>query len=277
MDQSDMQLLSQKSRDRGQSEVIGVIIIVAIVVVGIVALVGGLGASQFQQSGEISSEVAQNDLARISEKITAATSTPDSIGGEASVNLGIADLNRGSPRMQTLEDGGVVTVTLRNSTSSTTVLNESFGGIEYRNPDSSTRAAYQSGSLFVWNETLNEPPEIVRDDGLTVRRHRGVNTLTLRTIKFRQTNSLSQRVTVSPHNATAGPSPIVVDRNTTVEIEIKSDYATGWVRLFERQVPDSGRSVSYSRDHDRATLMYNPPGEQLLIHVPIYAVNIQGQ
>lgn len=214
--------------DRGQSTVIGFVLLLAITLAGVTMIVafGAQGLNDLQ--GQANTEYAEQAFTQLD----AAGATVALGQSEAqTVELGL----RGGP-LRTVQ-AGTMTLAYQNGS---TIHNETLGAVVYEG-DKST-VAYQGGG--VWRGTGNEsrmvsPPEIHYNDG----------TLTIPMIVVRSGGTgSSDQVTVRRLSQQVGLGPGNV-QDKVVTLSIQSEYYMGWAQYFETRVDE----VHVTVDHDTQT------------------------
>ncbi|MFC7080621.1 DUF7289 family protein [Halorussus caseinilyticus] len=232
----------ESKRTRGQSEVLGVVLLLAITITGtgLIVAFGSSALDDSKQSSEIDS--AEHAMTQLDSKasLVGIGSSPTQ-----SVSLGVDSA--------TVENRtGWMRVRVVNRTDGTTehvVMNQTLGAIAYRNGD--TRIAYQGGG--VWKRTDNgstmvSPPEF---------HYRGT-TLTLPLVAVNGSESLGGRVRVTGDGDTDAKFPKKGNpdfrnplTNGEVNVTVRSEYYEAWGRFFEQR---TGGSVTYHHPDDRVTI-----------------------
>ncbi|WP_455447882.1 DUF7289 family protein [Natrinema thermotolerans] len=209
-------------RDRGQTHLLGYVLLVGIVVVGsgAVLLFGGSGLEASESAVEI--EHAERSLV----EFTHATRTATETGGDR-VPVTIEGLDRGT--LETRADAGRLRIVREDGSGTEVLYDEPLGAVTYANGD--TEIASQGGG--VWRSdgdgtvAVSAPPLEYRDGALWFPVVRFVETRT-------RGNAIDGVV------SRAG-SPTRVDRwaddraagSGDVRIEIESTYCEGWQREIE--------------------------------------------
>lgn len=222
--------------DRGQSTLIGVVLLIGMVATlsfGLV-LVGGQAVSSVEHQTE--TERVETAFVELSQQLHTASSSDDT---SRTIDLDVG------------QDGAVVregtgNITVRSDALADDAIDDlTIGTIEYESTDGSV-LAYEAGAVFreTGNETqvVSAPP--IHYDLVT-------QTLTLPVVTAIGDDRLgSGDVTFENHDTTAFQDANVVE-NESVEITIQSEYYRGWESFFRTEAGDTSiRSV----DHDNQTL-----------------------
>ena len=224
-------------RQRGQSPVLGLVLLVGIVVAGsaLVFLVGASGLEATESAVEI--EHAEDSLL----EFTHATHTAITTDGEpVPVSLGSPDHGT----IDTREDAGRVRIAHETPSGTDVLYNDSLGALRYTNGE--TELAFQGGSL--WRSggdgsvLVSAPPLEYRGDTLRFPIVRLTETsYSGGTVDgaVRQSGSPTH-VELQGHNRTGEVAAGVV------RIEIESTYCDGWQREIETKTP--GRVIERCED-----------------------------
>lgn len=245
--------LSSPSRDsRGQSEVLGIVLILGLAIAGTTAVVafGAPALSAIQQTAEIAS--AEHAMTQLDSEasLVGFDSAPSQ-----QVDLGI----RGTGATARVNaSSGHMTIARTNTSSgtTTTLLETDLGAVVYENGD--TTIAYQGGG--VWKRTgtgstMVSPPEF----------HYRQTTLTLPLIIVTGDNHLDNRVEVSPGTSqpvfpvdgvASKTNPLAGDR---INVTITSRYYQAWGRYFEGR---TGGTVTYDHPNQTVTATLVAPENQ---------------
>lgn len=217
---------SNRSDRRGQSEVIGVVLLLSVTMIGITA-VAASGAAVLGDS-QTDSRVAQaeNSMAQMSSKASLVA-----LGGSKSQAFDLGDLD--SSTVDVRNDAGTVTLTHDDGETEKELYHGSYGAVVATVGD--TEIAYQGGG--VWRKDgdrshMVSPPEY----------HYQSNTLTFPIIRVtgdgRGSGVITGRFTPPPPN-TSNPDVSQSYTNPledgTVTVEIRSEYYDAWYRLFNER------------------------------------------
>lgn len=232
------------SDDRGQSGVIGAVLLVAIVVIGTIGIVTFGGQALRDTEDQMQVRNAENAMTQMDAKFAEVA-----LGESEAKTVQLPPDARGQE--MTVEEGGWIRMRIYNRTSGalrSEVFNESLGKVVYERGD--TTVAYQGGG--VWRRqgngsTMISPPEF---------HYRG-QTLTLPVVSVSgQGRSLSGRTTISKNgttrrypNASAGyQNPL---RNGQVNVTIHSEYYQAWGSFFETRTDGNP-----TYDHENETVVF---------------------
>jgi cytoskeletal protein CcmA (bactofilin family) len=214
---------------RGVSNVLGIVLLFAIVI-GSAAVVVSVGGQALDETR------GQLDVSRAEKAITQfdSRSAMVALGGTNSQGI---DLATGAESGYSVSDSeGWMNVTIVKSAGGTpqTVVNTSLGAVVYRNGDQAI--AYQGGG--VWKDTASgavmlSPPEF----------HFRSATLTLPIITVDGQPSLGSSATVRKGgpmtieypNATEDPDYVNPLENGRVNVTVQSEYYRAWGRYFEQR------------------------------------------
>ncbi|GAA0272975.1 DUF7289 family protein [Halobacterium noricense] len=236
---------------RGQTEIIGVVLLLAITVagVGVVVVAGGsaLDAAQDQSSVQ---------RAEQSMSLFDARSALVALGRSDGQSLTLANSERGSYEVRP-DTGRMVVVREGEDGSTTEYLNTTLGSVVYENGD--TEVAYQGGGVWYSRGAGAEmvsPPEFNYQDA----------TLTLPVIRVTGSEQTAAgaptaRVTrdeaASNRSVFPGPGRTNPLQNGTMTVAVESDYYRGWASFFRSRT--SG-NVSVIPDENRVELELVAPG-----------------
>jgi flagellin-like protein len=234
-------------RTRGQSEVLGVVLLLGITIMGtgLIVAFGSSALDDSKQNSEIDS--AEHAMTQLDSKASI-------VGvGESraqSVSLGVDGTTRVANR------SGWMRVQVINDTDDTVeyvVMNQSLGAVTYQNGN--TRVAYQGGG--VWESTDGEatmvsPPEF---------HYRGT-TLTLPLVvvsgqgPLTGTTVVRQNGTIEPKYPKASSDRRNPLNEAKVNVTVHSDYYRAWGRFFEQR---AGGGVVYDQQNQSVTLTLVTP------------------
>ena len=233
------------SADRGQSGVVGAVLLVAIVVIGTIGIVTFGGQALGDTEDQMQVRNAENAMTQMDAKFAEVA-----LGESRAKTVQLPPGAQGQE--MTVEDGGWIRVRVYNRTTGDLrdeVLNETLGKVVYER--SGTTVAYQGGG--VWRgegngSSMVSPPEF---------HYRG-QTLTLPVVSVSgEGQSLSGRTTIEKNGTTERlwPNPDANDNFTNplqdgrVVVTIGSDYYQAWGDFFQTRT-----SGSPSYDHDNETV-----------------------
>jgi len=217
-------LAGEESSNRGQTHVLGLVLLIGAVAVASVGIIV-LGSSSLDtQQAAIETDYAEQSMLEFAHSTKTTVSTGR---GPSDVSLGPFD--RGHVSMR--ETAGRVTMTRVNDSGGTEVLyNESLGTLAYANGD--TEIAYQGGG--VWR-TDGTGSAMVTEPGIEYRN----GTLTFPIVHLDGNRAGGNAVDGTVRQA-ATPTQVALDgrsnsESVTVRIAIESTYCNAW----ERELADS--------------------------------------
>ena len=238
---------------RGQSSVIGVVLILGLVIASmtVIATVGGVALLDTED--ELSVSRAEKVMTQFDSQ-----SALVALGETDARQTRLASGNSGGYTLN--EDAGWMQVSVRNTSSNTTqeITNSSLGSLTYETDG--VRLGYQGGG--VWKKGDGEavmvsPPEF---------HYRG-RTLTLPIVNVTGDDQVSRQVTVRQGSISqeypdrveneSFVNPVPVKRE--VVVTVKSEYYRGWGSYFERRTDGS---VSYDDKNQTATIDLVVPIEE---------------
>lgn len=247
------------SDQRGQSEIIGAILLIAIVLLTIsAAAFGGLGGFQSAKTG-VDIKIVEQDMNRLS-------------GAVYDVAFGNAEVRTVGLNLQTADKEGSTLVKPQSgrielSVGGMIVHQGYFGMIEYENEQ--TYVAYQGGG--VWRKGTNgasmvDAPEFSNNDHSTP-------TLTIPIISVNGNATLDSGATVMSGTEFEKYSPLKIATDETATITIQSRYYAAWARYFtdNLNIPESG--VSTTPETQTVTVTYGE-GTEAYLHVTMYQVTV---
>lgn len=236
--------------ERGQSSVIGVVLILGIVItsLAVIATVGGLALLDTED--ELSVARAEKVMTQFDSQ-----SALVALGETDARQTRLASGNSGGYTLD--EDAGWMRVSIRNTATGNVdnVTNSSLGSLTYETDG--VRLAYQGGGVWQKGDgdaVMVSPPEF---------HYRG-QTLTLPIINVTGDGQVSRQVTVQqggvsqeypdkPENESF-VNPVPEQRE--VVVTVKSDYYRGWGSYFERRTEGN---VSYDNANQTAEISLTVP------------------
>lgn len=236
------------TRDRGQSETIGVVLLLAITVLGVVTVV--TVGEQTLHDGERSVRVEQAEQSMTQLDTRASDVALGHDGSEVGqVDFGLPD---GAGHLGTVE-GSWMRVSLINATTGAddaVIANRSLGTVRY--DEGGTSVAYEGGGVWRADEagaTMVSRPEF----------HFRGDTLTVPVVSIDGERSLNGRVRVTADgppdrrfpNRSAGLGNRLPD--TKLQVTVRSEYYRAWGRFFERS---TNGIVRYDHAAETVTVTY---------------------
>ncbi len=264
-----MQLASD---ERGVSHVLGVILVVAVVMVGVVSIVGFGITTLTGSTSDLSETAVERDLTALADEIDRATVHSDTATGVRTTELATAEVAESDDWLSVDESAGNVSLLVRTAADETTLLAESLGTIAYERPRSTTRIAYQGG-IVVSGES-DSSPSIVRSPELTQRIENGVESLTIHLVQLTGTTQLDREVRVTPTGvADANPSKLI-DGGQELVLRINTPDARAWERVLTAEFPEDGE---ITREEQSVELAYETPADGMFLHAYLHEVEIGGR
>ncbi|KYH25669.1 hypothetical protein HAPAU_23440 [Halalkalicoccus paucihalophilus] len=247
---------SSGSTDRGQSEVIGVVLLLAVTVIG-VTIMGATGAAMLGDA-QSDSRVAQtqNSMAQLSSKAGLVA-----LGESESQSFNLGTVNDGTVEVR--ENVGHVTVYKENETDSEVLYNESYGAVVATVGD--TEIAYQGGG--VWKRdgdrsVMASPPEFYyRSNTLTFPIVRVTGEGRASGAVTGQFTNVSESGSIYPNASNEYTNPL---EEGTVIVEIRSDYYDAWARFFEDRTTGD---VEMDHENRTARIELTVPAEKEIENV----------
>ena len=236
---------SESCGSRGQSSVIGVVLVTAITVLGVTGLLlfGSTALMDARSQSQIGA--AEHAMTQLDSRFSLVAL------GSAERQGATVDLRSGAS-MTIDGDKGWMNVSVYNRSSNEvdqTVLNTTLGAIEYENDD--TTVAYQGGG--VWKKAGSSGSVMVSPPEFHYRQRGGEDpTLTLPLVVVRGNGSVPGEATVSKAETIAKfPNASDPDRTNPLQggqinVTVHSQYYEAWGAFFEER---TGGTVEY--DHDR--------------------------
>ncbi|MFB6172479.1 MAG: hypothetical protein ABEJ23_08080 [Haloarculaceae archaeon] len=216
---------------RGQTSVVGLALVIAIVLIGITTVVvfGGMALDDLQHSAQLSqAEAALTQVDSTGARVALGSSDVQTVSlGNAGQTGQVAARATGRMVIET-EDG-------------TEYVNQTLGTVTYER--GGDVVAYQGGG--VWRGTGNEsrmvsPPEF----------HYRDETLTLPAVVVNPTETgTGDRLTLEDNGSRVGLGPGTVD-SQVLTVRVTSDYYMGWARYFRTRID----GVTVHVDHQNETV-----------------------
>lgn len=233
---------------RGFVPVLGVVLLVGIVVLGMVLLVstGGPAISDARDTARTSA--AEHALGQF-DAVASGVALGSEDDATGSIDFGTTGHNSG---VRTTDDSWI-RVDIVNATTGQTdavVVNQTLGGVVYRNGD--TTVAAEGGG--VWRSDATGSTMVSRPEF-----HFNNNTLTLPIIAIDGAQSLGRTVDIqragAPTRAYPDPSRNLSNRvpEGKVAVTVHSEYYEAWGRFFERS---TNGIVRYDHDAQTATVTF---------------------
>ncbi|MFD1571573.1 DUF7289 family protein [Halorubrum laminariae] len=225
--------------ERGQSEVIGVVLLLGITIAAVTATVATGSVALGLVTDEAQSAGVENGMSQLSSQ-----SSLVALGEADARRFDLGSVDGGQLRLD--ENAGRVEVRIEDGTDGdTTVYNDSIGTLEYVGEDRTV--ALQGGGVWTASNgygRMISPPEY---------HYRGT-TLTFPVVRLNGSEEYPQRgtgVVRQPPNASSGVTETANPlEDGTVVVEVQSDYYEGWYDFFSQRA--DGSVTKY--DENRTTV-----------------------
>lgn len=244
---------------RGQSEALGAVLVLAVVLIGISALVVGGGQTLSSSGQAVHVEQTQEALVELSANVESITHG-SSDNQEAQVNLDTGD-NQGEVRVD--ESAGHLTLDVGGST----VYDDSLGAVVYESGE--TTLAYQGGG--VWRHD-GDGSTMVNAPGFS-ERGSGPVTLTMPIIQVTGSSSLNHQMSASQQGMTELYPSIQVGVSDPINIRIESQFADAWGTYFVEKLGVDDGDVTVSGDGTVVEIEYAQSSEGFF-HTTHYQVRL---
>jgi len=265
--------------NRGVSHVLGVVLVVAIVLTGIVAIVGfGVTGLSDTTSG-LSDTAVERDLTGFAQAVDRATVHSDTAAGTTTVDLALAEVTDSRAQVHLDESAGKLTLHTRTDGVEQELANTSLGLLEYESQRSGARIAYQSGLVFSAPDS-SATPAVVRENEFTHRTDDGVVGLTLHVIQLTGRTALDRQIEVWAGGTEDLHPEILVGAGDGTEadelvLQINSAYSEGWELALRETLP--AERTAFSHTGDELEVVYDVPTEGMALHAYRHEVDIGGR
>jgi len=219
----DAEFVAMKRGERGQSEVIGVVLLLAITIGAVTVTVATGSAALGLVTDEARSASVENGMSQLSSQ-----SSLVALGGTDARRFDLGAVDDGQLRLD--EGAGRVEVRIETENATTTTYNDSIGTVEY--VGGHRTVAMQGGGVWAMEGgrgRMISPPEY----------HYRSETLTFPIVRLTGDESspasgtgVVRRVASDPGAVTETPNPL---RNGTVVVEVQSEYYEGWYDFFTQR------------------------------------------
>ncbi len=244
--------MSPGGGERGQSTVIGVVLLLGLTVASISVIVG-VGASAIDAStGQMELGSAQNAMMEFDSRMSLVAH-----GGSQTQAVSLPQDDESSVTVE--ESAGWINITIVNQSTGelkSVIANETMGAVVYTKDG--TQIAYQNGGVWKYRDggsVMVSPPEV---------HYRGT-TLTLPMVRVQRGSDLSGNPVIEETGSSSSLYPIPGHTNPLedgqVNVTVHSKYYEGWADYFEKRT--SGQ-VEVDHENQTATLelvvVANPGG-----------------
>jgi hypothetical protein len=263
---------------RGVSHVLGVILVLAIVLTGVVSIVGFGVTGVSDTTADVSDTAVERDLTGFAQAVDRATVHSDTAAGTTTVDLSLTGVTESRERVETSEDAGRLSVSTRVNGSETELLNTSLGLVAYENPRSETRIAYQSG-LVLSAPDATATPGVVRTNQFSHRTDGGVESLTLHITRVTGQMLADRRLDISANPAeNLHPETLVgAGSGTPAEelvVRVDSTYSEGWALALRELFPDD---TQFTQTGNTLEVVYEVPDRGMFLHAYRHDVSVGGR
>ena len=263
---------------RGVSHVLGVILVLAIVLTGIVSIVGFGVTGVSDTTADLSDTAVERDLTGFATAVDRATVHSDTAAGTTTVDLSLTGVTESREWVETNADAGRLSVSTRLNGSETELLNTSLGLVAYENPRSEARIAYQSG-LVLSAPDATATPGVVRTNQFTHRTDGGVESLTLHVTRVTGQLLADRRLDISARSAeNLHPETLVGAGNgmpaEQLVLRVDSTYSEGWALALRDVFPDNAR---FTQTGNTLEVVYEVPDRGMFLHAYRHDVAVGGR
>jgi len=241
---------------------------VGIVLIGIFSVVG-FGATAIEDStSDVTDETAERDLIRLAESVDRQTIDSDSTLGTRDADIASGDITSSTSSVRTVDSAGDMEIQVAGST----VLDDSLGMVEYENPDSDTRIAYQGG--LVVSKQGNTPAAILRENEFRYREDGAGVGITMHVMTLDEFASLDDSASITVDDVSEQWPDLIVNAGDTIEITIESEYHYAWARKFDEMLPASQTTINHDTVNNRVEVTYTAPSDGAFFRLIQYDAQI---
>lgn len=262
-----------ENADRGVSNVLGVILVVSVVLIGVVATVGfgvtGLAGS----TTELSDTAVERDLIGLATTVDATTVYSGMNPEQARIDLATAEVAGNSDHLRLDGTAGTLALAIRTDSGERSLLRTSLGLLEYEDPQSDARIAYQSGLVFS-APTATETPGVVRRNVFEHRIDRGVHGVTLHVTHLLGRESLGDAVTVRATNRRSVYQPGKLNGTDDLVLRITSTYSDSWALALRDVFPAERTTITTGSGPDELVLTYDVPDDGAFLQAVLHEVTL---
>lgn len=248
--------------DRAVSNVLGVVLVVAVVLVGVASIVG-FGVVGLL-GGDLSETAVERDLIAFADALDRATVHGDTTAGHDTVELSTAGLVEHGDRLHVEETAGRFELRADGAK----LLSEPLGRLEYEGAGEGP-LAYQSGLVFAGS---GAGTAVVRENAFD---HRAGETerLSVHVTRTTGTGSLDRELVVETSSESRHRGTFL-DPGTELLVRVESDYSRGWTRVLRTLLPDGATTT---RRGETVAARYTVPAGGLFVHAQVHEVAIGGR
>lgn len=267
---------SLRSAERGVSHVLGVILVLAIVLMGVVSIVGFGVTGLSDSTTDVSDTAIERDLTGFARAVDSAAVHSDSAVGTTTVKMSPAGMAESHASLAVDGDAGRLSLTLENGSTEQELVNTSLGRVEYRNPHSESRIAYQSGLVLSASDT-GATPGVVRANDITHRSASNAESLTLHVVRLTGAVRVDRQLELSAGTADDLYPELLVGGGTQANLVVRVDsaYSEGWELALRDALPADRTTFSHSGTE--LEVVYDVPDRGLFLHAYRHEVTVGGQ
>lgn len=215
---------------RAQSAVIGLVLLIGVVAAGSVAIltVGGTMIGETEQQAE--QERIEQSFVELSHTMATTSTTGDTIE--------IVDFHAGEHGAISKTNTGSINIT---GEALDEPINVTIGAIEYEGDDG-TKIAYQAGGVF--RETGTET-RIVSAPPIHYDMTAGVedDTFNFPIVEVSNEEQLDSGGLTISHNSSERRGDVPLLEESTIEVNVTSEYCVGWENYFRQQTREGGDAI----------------------------------
>jgi len=264
--------------ERGVSHVLGVLLILAVVLTGVVSIVGFGVTGLSDSTTDLSDTAIERDLTGFARAVDSAAVHSDAPVGTRTVEMSLAEMAESDAALAVDGGAGSLSLTLENGHTERELVNTSLGIVEYRNPRSESRIAYQSG-LVLSAPHPGATPAVIRANKLTHRSAGSVESLTLHIIQVRGSGTAGRALELSAVATDDLYPEVLVDGDGETQpgelvMRVNSTYSEGWELALRDALP-AGRTT-FSHSGTELEVVYDVPDEGMFLHGYRHEVRVGG-
>lgn len=252
---------------RAVANVVGIVILVAVVLSAATIIAGFSARSMTEQTRAFAGETAVADLTGLAEGVESVA-----YGGRDRTRVAVAGSDSTQGRqLQPIDDGRLTVAIGSTATGWQRVADVSLGAVGVR--AGATTVAYQGGGVWRVSES-GDGARVVRAPPLSVV-VRSATTITLPVFALGERRSITGDASVALVDQRPLHEPIYVADQAAVRITVRSRFAGGWATAFRRAFPGPQTSVSLDESNEVVTVTYTPrTAEELYLHGSIHRIDV---
>lgn len=256
---------------RGQSNTIGAILVLAVVVTGITAI-GVVGFGGLTDSAE-NARVAgvENELEEFSGTVQSVAFSDSS----TRVHEFSYQNEKQSGQIRADQSAGRIVVEVGG----TTQIDESFGKVEYVHPESNSQMAYQGGGIFT--DYSDGPVEVASAPPLSMTEEGDENSFTVPVMRVQTVDgqsSLSAGAQVTLIDKQSEYDSLYVPSSDSVTMTITSEYAEGWAAYLNETVTSGTVEYPYNGNENKVQYTYDSANHNgFYLHLTEYIIEVRSK